>query len=184
MALAQGDRINLERFLASHQARQTQSDAQAEVEEVVVQFTTFRLGREIYGLTLSDLREILAMMPITAVPGTPGFFLGVINLRGTVFPVLDPRTLLGLEVTPPTHQSRVIIAEWEGVPFGLLVDVVLGIDQVGPDEIEPPLSTLNRQDAEYVKGGVRGDEGLIALLNVEQLYLAREQVAPGLGERR
>jgi purine-binding chemotaxis protein CheW len=113
---------------------------------------TFVVGGETYGLDILHIREIIKVVEITEVPRTPGFLLGVISVRGLVIPVIDLRARLRLDHLPLTRAARILVADRDGEPFGLLVDAVTGVVRFADAEIEPPPSTLSVADANFLAG--------------------------------
>ncbi len=107
-------------------------------------YMTFKLSREEYGVEILKVRELIGLMDITRVPGTPAFVRGVINLRGRVIPVVDLRTKFGMAPTEPTDQTVIIVVQFAAasgdLTIGILVDEVLEVLDVAGDQIEPPPS--------------------------------------------
>ena len=106
------------------------------------QYLTFKLDEEVFALDISKVREVLDFTKITKVPQTPDFMLGVINLRGSVMPVVDMRLKFGLSKTEPTVNTCIIIVEvelnGEITVLGALVDSVQEVMELDPEQIEPP----------------------------------------------
>ncbi|GAW32153.1 chemotaxis protein CheW [Carboxydocella sp. JDF658] len=101
-----------------------------------VQIVVFRLQNKWYGLYINRVKEIFPLVKITRVPRTPSYILGVINLRGTVVPVLSLHRLFGLPEPLSTEESRIIIlTEQEGM-FGVLADEISSVTKVGEDQIQ------------------------------------------------
>lgn len=101
-----------------------------------VQIVVFRLQNKWYGLYINRVKEIFPLVKITRVPRTPSYILGVINLRGTVVPVLSLHRLFGLSEPLSTEESRIIIlTEQEGM-FGVLADEISSVTKVGEDQIQ------------------------------------------------
>jgi len=144
-----------------------------------IEIVTFALGKETYALPLIDLREILVPPKITPVPGAPPFFLGVINLRGTILPVLALKPLVGMSDPDMGTSARIIVAEWQRVLLGLAVDSVSGAALIDSEAIEPPLATLGGPQSQYVAGESRVDGALVALLNLEKVFACREEIEKG-----
>src|ERR1035438_7819014 len=149
--------------------------------EVVV----FRLGPESYGLRLHEVREIIMVGQITPVPRAPHFVDGVLNLRGEVMPVVDLRTRFGLDRVEPTTISRILITSIGGVFTGLVVDAV---DEVRPVELNrfgppPPVTAVGAN--RYIEKVARLDNGMIFLLQLQQLLTSTEtEQLQGLQGRR
>lgn len=132
---------------------------------------TFVVGGETYGIDILHIREIIKVVEVTEVPRAPQFLLGVISVRGVVIPVLDLRARLRLDDTPLTRAARILVADRDGEPFGLLVDAVTGVVRFSDAEIEPPPSTLNVADAAFLAGIGRYQAGkrqrMVILLHLD-----------------
>jgi len=139
----------------------------------------FQLGAENYGLPILDVREIIGLMPITAVPRAPSFVRGIINLRGKVIPVIDLRLQFGMEESPATDQTVIIVVQCsvDGLPLtmGLLVDRVLEVLAIGADQIEPPPSFGVANSAEFLLGVGKAGQRVVFLLDIARLLSARER---------
>ena len=106
------------------------------------QFVTVSLGEELFGVEVSRAREILSLTPVTKVPQTPDYLLGVINLRGQVVPVVDMRLKLGLPAGDETEDTCIIVVDvlvdGETITVGALADEVREVMDIRSDQIEPP----------------------------------------------
>ena len=120
------------------------------------QYLTFNLGEESFALDVSHVREILEFTTVTKVPKTPDYMRGVINLRGTVVPVLDMRLKFGMSLTEKTVDTCVIVAEvsleGETTIIGALVDSVQEVFELGPDQIQPAPKIGAQLKTEFIKG--------------------------------
>ncbi|MDR1511090.1 MAG: chemotaxis protein CheW [Synergistaceae bacterium] len=133
----------------------------------------FDLVGEYCGLDVNLVREIVHVPPrITRVPNAPHYVRGVINLRGTVIPVLDCAMKMGGSQTGNTSESRIVVAEFEGIQFGVLVDAVREVRSVPDSLIESEdSSSAGSIGTEYVIGIAKMDDGrLIVLLDLAQLF--------------
>jgi purine-binding chemotaxis protein CheW len=105
-------------------------------------YLTFALGKEEYGVGILKVREIIGLMEITAVPHTPPYIKGVINLRGRVIPVIELRVKFGMERQDYNERTCIIVVEVQGpseaVQVGMLVDSVSEVLNISEEEIEPP----------------------------------------------
>lgn len=112
------------------------------VKHLEGKYLTFALGNEEYGVGILKVREIIGIMEITAVPHTPGYIKGVINLRGRVIPVVDLRLKFHMERADYTDRTCIIVVEVqnkaETVQVGMLVDSVSEVLNISAEEIEPP----------------------------------------------
>ena len=103
----------------------------------VNQFVEFKLGDEVYGVNILQVKTIERMMPITRVPKTPPFVEGVINLRGEIVPVIDLKKRFDLPHTETTENTRIIIVTVEDITVGMIVDPATEVIQLSKDDIEP-----------------------------------------------
>lgn len=134
----------------------------------------FALADEWYGVRIGDVREICNEYRVTPVPCAPESIQGVINLRGEIISVMDLRTLLRLpppeEIEETEEQTALIIVEEEsGIVTALVVDQIGDIIEVAEESMDPPLSTADKSQAEYVTGSVYVEGKLVALLSMERV---------------
>lgn len=142
------------------------------------QYLTFRLEDEVFALDISKVREVLDFTTVTKVPRTPDFMRGVINLRGSVVPVVDMRLKFGMSITQKTVNTCVIIAEIsldnEKIVLGALADSVQEVIELEPNQIEPPPRIGVRLKTEFIMGmGKRGDQFII-ILDVDKVFSTDE----------
>jgi len=143
------------------------------------QYLAVGLGDETYGLDVLAVREIIALIPITPVPGAPSCLLGVINLRGRVIPIVDLRRLFALPPVDAGPETCIVIAEVRGEPTGLVVDRVCEVVAVSADEIAPAPVFGSQADLPFVRGLARGGNRVTILLDVEGLFAAGGLLRPG-----
>jgi purine-binding chemotaxis protein CheW len=138
----------------------------------------FELAGEEYGLEILKVREIIGMMDVTALPHTPGFVKGVINLRGKVIPVVDLRLKFGLEAAPYTERTCIIVVEVAGgagpITMGIVVDMVSEVTAFRPEDIEPPPDLGMRLDTDYLLGLAKMRGKVKILLDIDRVLSARE----------
>lgn len=151
--------------------------ATAEVTEAM-QYLTFRLGEEIYALDISKVREVLDFTTITKVPRTPEFMRGVINLRGSVVPVVDLRLKFGMTLTERTVNTCVIITEVsvdnDTTILGVLADSVQEVMDLDPSQIEPAPKIGTRLRTEFIKGMGKRDDAFVILLDIDRVFSSDE----------
>jgi len=141
-------------------------------EELMVnekQYVVFRLGREIYGLDISTVLEIITMQSITEVPGTEHYIEGVINLRGRVIPVFNLHKKFNLEGGEVTRSTRVVVVEVNGISIGMLVDGVSEVVKISENIIEQPSDIISDIEEEYLSGIAKLEERLVILLNLSKV---------------
>ncbi|MFQ5488465.1 MAG: chemotaxis protein CheW [Gammaproteobacteria bacterium] len=144
------------------------------VEDDVIQWVTFRLADESYGIAVMQVQEVLRVTEITPVPGAPDYVLGIINLRGNVVTVLDTRKRFGLPANDMDDASRIIIIESGEQVVGLLVDSVAEVVYLRASEIESSPNVGNEESSRYIQG-VHSQEGqLLILVDVNKLLTEDE----------
>ncbi len=143
-------------------------------------YLTFKLADEDYGISLLKVREIIGMMPITSVPRTPSFVMGVINLRGKVIPVTDLRLRFGMPESDYTDRTCIIVVEVEGndlqIQMGIVVDAVTEVLPVRTEEIEAAPKFGANVDTQYILGMANMDGAVKILLDIDRV-MTEEEVA-------
>jgi purine-binding chemotaxis protein CheW len=142
------------------------------------QYLTFRLSDEMFALDVSQVREILDFSTITRMPRTPDFMRGVINVRGSVVPVIDLRRKFGLTKTEKTVDTRIMVMELkmdgEQTVLGAMADSVHEVLELEEGQIEAPPSIGSRWRTEFIKGiGKRNDEFII-ILDIDRVFSSDE----------
>lgn len=141
-------------------------------------YLTFMLGEEIFAVDVQNVREVLDYTSITKVPRTPDFMRGVINLRGSVVPVIDMRLKFGMEATEDTVDTCVIVMEIglddETTVIGALADSVKEVFDLDPGQIEPPPRIGTRLNTEFIRGMGKTNEQFIIILNIDKVFSADE----------
>ncbi|WP_246556313.1 chemotaxis protein CheW [Desulfonema magnum] len=142
------------------------------------QYLTFKLGDEVFALDVAQVREVLDLTTITKVPRTPDFMRGVINVRGSVVPVVDLRLKFGLSETEGTLDTRIVVMELsldgEITVIGAIADSVHEVLEIGPDQIEKPPKIGSRWRTEFIKGIGKQDEQFIIILDIERIFSTDE----------
>jgi purine-binding chemotaxis protein CheW len=142
------------------------------------QYLTFKLEEEVFALDIGKVREVLDFTAVTKVPQTPDFMLGVINLRGSVVPVVDMRLKFGMTRTETTVNTCFIIVEiaidGETTVLGALVDSVQEVMDLDPDQIEPPPRIGTRLKTRFIKGMGKRDNQFIIILDIDKVFSADE----------
>jgi purine-binding chemotaxis protein CheW len=148
------------------------------IPEAAGQCLTFKLGEEIFGIDVKKVREILEMIKITRVPQMPDFVQGVINLRGSVVPVIDMRLKFGMQDAVRTINSCIVVVEVEidseAAIFGALVDSVQEVVELESKDIEPAPRMGTYLKAEYIKGMGKHNDGFIIILEADKIFSVEE----------
>ena len=135
----------------------------------VLQFVTFTLNNEEYAVDILNVQEINRITEITAVPNSPDYVEGVINLRGKVIPVIHLRKKFSFEEKPTDDTSRIIIMEINGITNGLIVDSVSEVLRVPSSHIEPAPPMSSDVNSKFIKGIAKLEERLIILIDIDRL---------------
>jgi purine-binding chemotaxis protein CheW len=131
----------------------------------------FRMGDEWYCVRVSDVREIYQEYRITSIPCVPDHLLGVVNIRGEILSVTDLARMMGLgevDMAQPV-QPPALVLQNDQASTAIVVDEIGDIAEVAHDAIEPPISIIDRGQAEFISGSVHLEETMIGLLNVERV---------------
>lgn len=151
------------------------------------QYLTFVLGGEVYALGILNIKEIIDYGQLTEVPMMPSFVRGVINLRGSVVPVIDLMARFGKGITPIAKRTGIVIVETaagehdEGnhQDIGIIVDAVNEVVDIGPQDIEPPPSFGAGIRPDFINGMAKRDNRFVILLNVNKVLSVDEMAALG-----
>lgn len=134
----------------------------------------FTIAGEEFGIELEKIVEIIKPQKVTPIPKVPAFISGVVNLRGTVIPVMDLRARFS--VKPSSFRERILIAKMHGEKIGLIVDSVKEIMNIEKEQIASPPTIFRGIKPEYLMGiGKMGDR-LIIILNLNSLLTAEEMI--------
>jgi len=142
------------------------------------QYLTFKLEDEVFALDISKVREVLDFTTITKVPRTPEFMRGVINLRGSVVPVVDLRLKFGMSKTEKTVNTCIIITEvtvdGEKTILGTLADSVQEVMNLEHDQIEPAPKIGTKLSVEFIKGMGKQGEHFTIIIDIDKIFSAEE----------
>ncbi len=135
-----------------------------------IQVCIFELSDRFFGLRISDVQEIMEKSPITPVPSTPNFLLGVINLRGDIVPIVDIRGILYLPFKDRTRESRIMILNINATRVGILVDAIKEVCHLDKIVLQADAVQAGLADGRFISNIIQYKEGLLALLNLTHLY--------------
>jgi purine-binding chemotaxis protein CheW len=134
-----------------------------------LQVVGFRIGREMFGLPIAMVREIVRVPEITSVPNAPDYIEGVINLRGRIIPIVDLRKRFGQKSSEPNKKNRIIVVELGARAFGLIVNSASEVLRLSPSEIEEPRNVFQEGELDYVTGVGKLNGRLVILLDVNRI---------------
>ena len=159
----------------------TATAQQAMLSEDPVQYLTFTLDGDAFATDIAQVREVLEFGTVTKVPRTPDYMCGVINLRGSVVPVVDLRLQFGMEATEPTVDTCVVIVEvtidGEAVVLGALADSVQEVLEMKPDQLAPPPRIGTRVRTDFIQAMGRHGEQFVMILDMERVFSGDEIAA-------
>lgn len=146
----------------------------AKANDPVVQWVTFRLDEEIYGINVMQVQEVLRVSEIAPVPGAPEYVLGIINLRGNVVTVIDTRERLGLSSKEVDDSTRIVIIEADKQVVGILVDSVAEVVDLRMSEVESAPNVGNDESSKYIQGVASHHDELLILVDLNKLLTDEE----------
>lgn len=142
-------------------------------------YLTFLLGKEEYGLQILKVQEIIRLQKITAVPNTPGFIRGIINLRGRVIPVIALRTKFKMEEGKDSEKTCIVVVQVargsDTIVMGIIIDDVREVRDLVPSEIEETPSFGTSLDIDFIMGVGKLEQRVIMLLDIDKV-LTKEQI--------
>ncbi|HMI66484.1 MAG TPA: chemotaxis protein CheW [Cyclobacteriaceae bacterium] len=151
-----------------------------EQTELLQSFLTFRLGDEIFAANVSKVLEILEIPKITRVPRSPAFMRGVINLRGSVLPVIDMRAKFGLPTVPDTVNSCIVVMnislEAQTIVLGAVVDDVQEVMEIEPESIQAAPTVGTKYRTGFIEGMTKLNDQFIMILNLDLVFSDEEAI--------
>lgn len=148
-------------------------------EDPVLQWVTFHLAGETYGVNVMQVQEVLRYTEIAPVPGAPLYVIGIINLRGNVVTVIDTRNRFGLSPGEITDNTRIVIIEAEKNVVGILVDSVAEVVYLRQSEVETAPNVGNEESAKFIQGVCHKNNELLILIELDKLISDEEWAAIG-----
>jgi purine-binding chemotaxis protein CheW len=146
------------------------------------QLLTFALGDEVYGVDILRLKEIRGWSPVTRLPHSPPAVLGVLNLRGVVVPIIDLRIRFGLPAADFTPITVIIVlslrTEHGDQEFGIVVDKVMDVVDISPDEVKPTPATAASAAGEVIEGIATVGDQMLILLDAQRLIFREPSPVP------
>ena len=152
------------------------STQKEELNNDISRFLTFFIDDECYGLNISNVKEIIASMNITNVPKTPAYIKGVINLRGTVIPIIDVRLKFGMDEREYDMNTAIIINEIDGVSIGFVVDRVEDVLSIKSSELTEPPKFGASVDTSFIESVAQINKSVIMMLNLKKIFEQDELV--------
>jgi purine-binding chemotaxis protein CheW len=145
------------------------SGQQQEIGAEGNQFLTFCLGDELYGVDIRRVKEIKGYTPVTKIPNMPSHIKGVLNLRGTIVPIVELRMRFGMPTIDYTAFTVIIVVVVRDRIMGLVVDSVSDVLNINEKDIQPPPEFGEKVDVRFLNGIGNSGDKLIALLEMDRL---------------
>lgn len=143
-------------------------------DDPVIQWVTFKLAGETYGINVMQVQEVLRYTEIAPVPGASSHVLGIINLRGSVVTVIDTRLRFGLMADEVTDHTRIVIIETGTHVVGILVDSVAEVVYLRQSEIDHAPNVGNDESSKYIQGVCNKNNELLILVDLDKLLTEEE----------
>ncbi len=141
------------------------------------QFLTFALGQEEYGVAILKIQEIKGFAAITPLPNAPVCVKGVLNLRGTIVPIVDLRKKFGMPEEVYTNYTVIVVVQVQGQVMGFIVDAVSDVLTVSGTDIQPAPDLPGRVDTSFVDGLAKAGEKLVIILDIDKVLTAGDVLA-------
>jgi purine-binding chemotaxis protein CheW len=139
-------------------------------------YVTFFLDDEEYAVEILKVHEIIGMLPVTHVPGAPLYVLGILNLRGTVIPVVDLRTKFGMPQTEETSETCIVVVQVRGIRMGAVVDRVSEVMDISQDEIQETPSFGVNVNTNFILGIGKSSGNVKLLLDIDEVLTTDEAI--------
>jgi purine-binding chemotaxis protein CheW len=154
---------------AAPESTTRESDRQIGLTTDGSQFLTFQLGDELYGVDILRVQEIKGYTTVTKIPNTPSHIKGVLNLRGTIVPIIELRTKFGMPTIDYTMFTVIVVVVVQEKIMGLVVDAVSDVLDIDRKDIQPPPQFGAKVDVSFINGIGKSGDKLIALLDMDRL---------------
>ena len=140
------------------------------------QLVIFELGAENFGIDIASVEGIVKLQEITRIPQAPSYMEGITNLRGSVLPVIDLQKRFGMDLQDRTNETRIMVANVDGVKIGMVVSAVSEVLTIDDNVIEPPPPMVSNVNSEFITGVAKIDKRLVILLNLAQVLTVEEKL--------
>ncbi|MDR3333382.1 MAG: chemotaxis protein CheW [Treponema sp.] len=142
------------------------------------QLVTFQLGEELYGINIMDVKEIVRVQAIRAIPNAPSYVEGIFNLRSEIIPIINLHKRFHLKKVAESEEddllSGFIILDIDGMKLGIIIDRVSRVVTIEKHEVQPPPQMVTGIGAEYIQGVVRQERGYLIILDIRDLFNPKE----------
>jgi purine-binding chemotaxis protein CheW len=142
------------------------------------QLVTFQLGEELYGVNIMDVKEIVRVQAIRAIPNAPSYVEGIFNLRSEIIPIINLHKRFHLRKLITSEEDELlsgfVILDIDGMKLGVIIDRISRVVTIEKEDIQPPPQMFSGIGAEYIQGVVRQEEGYLIILDIRDLFNPKE----------
>jgi len=142
------------------------------------QLVTFQLGEELYGICIMDVKEIVRVQQVRAIPNAPNYVEGIFHLRNEIIPIINLHKRFHLKKITLSEEDELlsgfIILDIDGMKLGVIIDKVSRVVTIETEEVQPPPQMASGIGAEYIQGVVRQEDGYLIILNIRDLFNPKE----------
>jgi len=142
------------------------------------QLVTFQLGEELYGINIMDVKEIVRVQAIRAIPNAPAYVEGIFNLRSEIIPIINLHKRFHLKKLVVSEEDELlsgfVIIDIDGMKLGIIIDRISRVVTIEKEDVQPPPQMLSGIGAEYIQGVIRQEEGYLIILNIRDLFNPKE----------
>jgi len=142
------------------------------------QLVTFQLGEELYGVNIMDVKEIVRVQAIRAIPNAPTYVEGIFNLRSEIIPIINLHKRFHLRKLVTSEEDELlsgfVIIDIDGMKLGIIIDRISRVVTIEKEDIQPPPQMFSGIGAEYIQGVVRQEQGYLIILDIRDLFNPKE----------
>ena len=142
------------------------------------QLVTFQLGEELYGINIMDVKEIVRVQAIRAIPNAPSYVEGIFNLRSEIIPIINLHKRFHLKKLISSEEDELlsgfVILDIDGMKLGIIIDRISRVITIEKEDVQPPPQMLTGIGAEYIRGVVRQETGYLIILTIRDLFNPKE----------
>lgn len=142
------------------------------------QLVTFQLGEELYGVNIMDVKEIVRVQAIRAIPNAPVYVEGIFNLRSEIIPIISLHKRFHIRKLITSEEDELlsgfIIIDVDGMKLGIIIDRISRVVTIEKEDVQPPPQMFSGIGAEYIEGVARQEEGYLIILNIRDLFNPKE----------
>ncbi|MEJ2665199.1 MAG: chemotaxis protein CheW [Spirochaetia bacterium] len=143
-----------------------------------IQVVSFQLGEEVYAIDIMEIKQIVNMQEVREIPNAPPYVEGILNLRGTITPIINLHKRFVLSKPEMSEEDKLlsgfIILEIHNMTLGVIIDKILRVVTLDAEMVQPPPQMISGIGVEYIQGVVNIDGNYIIILNIERLFNPKE----------